>query len=163
MIENITPLIIAYNEEPNIARTLDRLVWASRIVVIDSGSTDKTVEIVRSYRQAEVFHRDFDDFASQWNFGNEQVNSDWVLSLDADYELSGDLIVELRGLNSNAAADGYRAQVCLSDFRSAPSRIALSAACGTLSESQGSLSKRGPHPTSGNCGQDFASLRRDLS
>ncbi len=49
MIESITPLIITYNEELNIARTLDRLVWARRIVVIDSGSTDKTVETVRSY------------------------------------------------------------------------------------------------------------------
>lgn len=110
MIGKITPLIIAYNEEQNIARTLDQLVWASRIVVVDSGSTDKTVEIARSYRQVEVLRRDFDDCASQWNFGNEQVNSEWVLSLDADYELSGDLMVELRGLNSNAAADGYRAK-----------------------------------------------------
>ena len=56
--------------------------------MIDSGSTDKTVEMVRSYPQAEIIHRDFDDCASQWNFGNAKVNSDWVLSLDADYELS---------------------------------------------------------------------------
>ena len=108
MIENITPLIIAYNEEPNIVRTLDRLVWARRIVVIDSGSTDKTLEIVRMYPQAEIFHRDFDDCANQWNFGDAQVNSEWVLALDADYELSPDLIGELRSLNSNTAADGYR-------------------------------------------------------
>lgn len=109
MIESITPLITTYNEESNIARTLERLVWARRIVVIDSGSTDKTIEIVRSYPQAEVFHRNFDNCASQWNFGNEQVNSDWVLSLDADYQLSDDLIMELRDLNPSAAADGYLA------------------------------------------------------
>jgi glycosyltransferase involved in cell wall biosynthesis len=109
MIDNITPLIIAYNEAPNIARTLDRLVWAKRIVVIDSGSTDQTVEIVRAYPQVEVIHRDFDDCASQWNFGNEQVNSDWVLSLDADYELGDDLIAELHNLKPRAAVDGYRA------------------------------------------------------
>src|SRR5262245_29902250 len=108
MIDKITPLIITFNEAPNIARTLDRLVWAKRILVIDSGSTDKTVEIVRSYPQAEVIHRDFDDFASQCNFGNDQVATDWVLSLDADYELSDELIVELRGLNASAATDGYR-------------------------------------------------------
>jgi glycosyltransferase involved in cell wall biosynthesis len=109
VINDITPLIITYNEAPNIARILDRLVWARRIVVIDSGSTDNTVDIVRSYPQVEVIHRDFDDHASQWNFGNDQVDVDWVLSLDADYELSDELIAELRGLNSSTAADGYRA------------------------------------------------------
>jgi glycosyltransferase involved in cell wall biosynthesis len=108
MIDKITPLIITFNEAPNIARTLDRLVWAKRIVVIDSGSTDKTVEIVRSYPQAEVIHRDFDDCANQWNFGNDQVATDWVLSLDADYELSDELIMELRGLTTSAGIDGYR-------------------------------------------------------
>jgi glycosyltransferase involved in cell wall biosynthesis len=109
MLEDITPLIIAYNEAPNIARTLDRLTWARRIVVIDSGSTDNTREIVCAYPQSEVIHRDFDDCASQWNFGNEQVNSDWILSLDADYELSNDLVAEMRGLNPDASVDGYRA------------------------------------------------------
>jgi glycosyltransferase involved in cell wall biosynthesis len=108
MIESVTPLIIAYNEAPNIARSLDRLRWARRIVVIDSGSTDETLQIVRAYPQAEVIHRDFDDCASQWNFGNEQVNSDWVLSLDADYELSDDLMTEITGLRPKTAA-GYRA------------------------------------------------------
>ena len=73
MLDDITPLVITYNEAPNIARTLDRLLWARRIVVIDSGSTDETLEIVRSYPQAEVIHRPFDDFASQCNFGIAQV------------------------------------------------------------------------------------------
>ena len=110
MLEDITPVIITYNEAPNIARTLDRLVWARRILVIDSGSNDGTVEIVRSYPQAEVVHRPFDDCASQWNFGNSQVSRGWVMSLDADYELSDALEVELRGLRPNEATSGYRAQ-----------------------------------------------------
>jgi glycosyltransferase involved in cell wall biosynthesis len=110
MIEEITPLIITYNEAPNIARTLDRLVWARRIVVIDSGSTDETLEIVRSYPQAEAIHRPFDDCASQWNFGNAQVDRGWVLSLDADYELSDTLVAELRRLHPTAATSGYRAR-----------------------------------------------------
>ena len=57
MIEDITPIIITYNEEANIARTLDRLIWARRILVIDSGSTDGTLDIIRSYPRAEVVHR----------------------------------------------------------------------------------------------------------
>jgi glycosyltransferase involved in cell wall biosynthesis len=110
VIEQITPLIITYNEGANIARTLKRLTWARRILVIDSGSTDETVEIVRSYPQAELIHRPFDDFASQCNFGIAQVATTWVLSLDADYELSEALVVELRGLSPDAAACGYRAR-----------------------------------------------------
>ena len=110
MLDDITPLVITYNEATNIARTLDRLVWARRIVVIDSGSTDETIEIIRSYPQAEVIHRPFDDFASQCNFGIAQVATTWVLSLDADYELSEALVTELHGLSPGAATSGYRAR-----------------------------------------------------
>jgi glycosyltransferase involved in cell wall biosynthesis len=110
MIDEITPLIITYNEAPNIARTLDRLVWARRIVVVDSGSTDETVEIVRSYPQAEVLQRPFDDCASQWNFGNSQVAGGWILSLDADYELSEALVAEIGTLRPAPTTSGYRAQ-----------------------------------------------------
>lgn len=110
MIEDITPLIITYNESANIARTLERLAWARRIVVIDSGSTDETEGIVRSYPQAEWIRRPFDDFASQCNFGIMQVATTWVLSLDADYELSEALVTELRGLSPGAATCGYRAR-----------------------------------------------------
>jgi glycosyltransferase involved in cell wall biosynthesis len=110
ILEDITPLIITYNEAPNIKRTLDRLIWARRIVVVDSGSTDETVEIVRSYPQAELIHRPFDDFATQCNFGIAQVTTTWVLSLDADYELSDALVTELRGLHPDATTGGYRAR-----------------------------------------------------
>jgi glycosyltransferase involved in cell wall biosynthesis len=110
MIEDITPIIITYNEEANIARTLDRLTWAQRIVVIDSGSTDGTLDIVRSYAQVEVVHRPFDEFASQCNFGISQVTTNWVLSLDADYELSEELVSELYRLHPEAAIGGYEAR-----------------------------------------------------
>ena len=110
MIEQITPLIITYNEAANIARTLDRLAWAGRIVIVDSGSTDETLEILRNYPQAEVIHRPFDDFASQCNFGVAQAGTPWVLSLDADYELSEQLVKELHGLSPEATTSGYRAR-----------------------------------------------------
>ena len=110
MIENITPFVITYNEAPNIARTFARLTWAPRIVVIDSGSTDGTLEIIRSYPRAEVIHRPFDDFASQCNFGIAQVTTAWVLSLDADYVLSDELMTELQKLRPDAATNGYQAR-----------------------------------------------------
>ena len=148
MIEDITPLVITYNEAANIARTLDRLTWAQRIVVIDSGSTDETLEIVRSYPQAEVIHRPFDDFASQCNFGIAQVSTPWVLSLDADYELSDELVTELHGLRPERGDRRLSRAIRLSYLRTAAARHALSAAHRALSKGQGVLSKRGPRPPS---------------
>jgi glycosyltransferase involved in cell wall biosynthesis len=108
VLNQITPLVITYNEAPNIRRTLDKLFWARRIVVIDSGSTDDTLEFARSYPQVEVIQHPFADFASQCNFGLTQVSSSWVLSLDADYELSDELVKELQALAPPASAGGYR-------------------------------------------------------
>jgi hypothetical protein len=110
VLDQITPLIITYNEAPNLRRTLAKLVWARRIVVIDSGSTDQTLEIIRSHSRADAIHRPFKDFASQCNFGLTQVITPWVLSLDADYELSDELVRELRSLSSEDRGKAYRAR-----------------------------------------------------
>jgi len=88
MIEQITPLILTYNEAPNIDRALERLTWANRIVVIDSFSDDETLDILANYPQVEVNQRRFDTHALQWNYGLEKINTKWILSLDADYILS---------------------------------------------------------------------------
>jgi glycosyltransferase involved in cell wall biosynthesis len=107
MLDEITPLILTYDEAPNIRRTLGKLCWAERIVVIDSGSTDGTFEILESYPQVEAIKRPFDDFAAQCNYGIEQVKSPWVLSLDADYELSEAFVQELKSLAPRDEAAGY--------------------------------------------------------
>jgi glycosyltransferase involved in cell wall biosynthesis len=108
--DQITPLIITYNEAPNICRTFGKLSWAQRIVVIDSGSTDGTIEMLRGYPQVEVIQHPFINAASQCNFGLTQVASPWVLSLDADYELSYELIRELASLEPPDSVVGYRAR-----------------------------------------------------
>jgi len=107
MIDAITPLVITLDEAPNIARTLDKLTWARRIVVVESGSVDGTIEILKRYPQVDRFDRPFDSFAEQCNFGLAQVQTEWVLSLDADYELSDDLVRELAELKPQTAA-GFR-------------------------------------------------------
>lgn len=106
----ITPLIITYDEAPNIRRTLAKLLWARRIVVVDSGSTDGTLEMLRDYPQVEVFDHPFVDFASQCNYGLTQIDSPWVLSLDADYELSDQLVSELATLSPPDQVVGYMAR-----------------------------------------------------
>jgi glycosyltransferase involved in cell wall biosynthesis len=110
LLAQITPLIITYDEAPNIRRTLDKLAWARRIVVIDSGSTDGTVEIMRCYPRVEVIPHPFTDFASQCNYGLTQIATPWVLSLDADYELSDALLRELTSLRPADDNAGYRAR-----------------------------------------------------
>jgi glycosyltransferase involved in cell wall biosynthesis len=109
VLDQVTPLILTLNEAPNIARTLDKLNWAQRIVVIDSGSTDETLEILRSYPRVQVIQHPFTDFASQCNYGLTRIADPWVLSLDADYELTDELVKELEALAPSAEVAGYRA------------------------------------------------------
>lgn len=110
MLEQITPLVLTYNEAPNIQRAMSKLFWARRIVVIDSGSTDETLSLLRNYPQVEVIQHPFTDFATQCNFGLTQVHTRWALSLDADYELSDLLVEEIGSLGDSDAIAGYRAQ-----------------------------------------------------
>jgi glycosyltransferase involved in cell wall biosynthesis len=97
-LNQITPLLITFNEASNLRATLEGVKWAKRIVIVDSGSTDATLEIASQFEQVEVFYRPFDHFADQCNFGLAKVESKWTLSLDADYFCSATFVDELRGL-----------------------------------------------------------------
>jgi glycosyltransferase involved in cell wall biosynthesis len=110
LLGQITPLILTYNEAPNIARTLERLSWAKRIVVIDSGSTDGTLDLLGANALVDLAHRTFTDFADQWNFGLSRVDTPWVLSLDADYELSSSFVDEMQSLCCDAEETGFEAR-----------------------------------------------------
>lgn len=107
MLEKITPLILTYNEAANIERTLRQLTWAKRIVVVDSFSTDETLDILKEFPQVQVFLRVFDTAAAQDNYGLEQVTTEWILSLDADYVLTDELIEEIRRLEPQDSINAY--------------------------------------------------------
>lgn len=109
MFELITPVILTFNEAPNIARTLSKLSWARDIVVLDSFSQDETLNIVKQFPQVRVFQRIFDNHASQWNFALTEtgIATEWVLALDADYVLSDDLANELERLVPVSTIAGY--------------------------------------------------------
>lgn len=109
-IDNISVLILTYNEAPNIGRTLDALAGFSDIVVLDSGSNDDTLEIVARYPNARAVSRPFDSHAVQWNYGLTGcgIVRDWVLALDADYVLSPALVTEIASLTPDDNAGGYR-------------------------------------------------------
>jgi len=110
MLDEITPVLLTYNEESNVARTLSRLGWAKDVVVVDSGSTDATVSIVTTFPNVRLFTRPFDTHARQWSFAVEQtnINTPWILRLDADYQVSDELIEEMRRLDPNAPISAYR-------------------------------------------------------
>lgn len=110
MLEKITPLILTYNEALNIERTLKHLTWAKTIIVVDSYSTDETLEIIKLYPQVQMFKRKFDTHAIQWNYGLEQITSEWVLSLDADYIVTDELIAEIKALQADKEINGYFAK-----------------------------------------------------
>ena len=112
MLDQITPLILTFNEAPNIARTLRQLSWAKEIVVVDSFSDDDTVEIVSAFPCVRVVQRAFDSHRNQWEFGLKEtgITTPWVLALDADYVASDELISELKTLQPDSETAGYRAK-----------------------------------------------------
>jgi glycosyltransferase involved in cell wall biosynthesis len=109
MLERITPVVLTLNEAPNIGRVLERLRWAGSVVVLDSGSTDATREIVTSFANARWFERPFDNHASQWNHALAFVATEWVLALDADYLVPNELVSEVESLLPDEATSGYEA------------------------------------------------------
>ena len=109
MIE-ATPLILSFNEAPNLPRTLRQLRWAGQIVVLDSFSTDETESICRGFPNLQFVQRRFDDHTSQWNYGLDLVPTPWVLSLDADYVLTDPLVHELQGLRPDPGVMAYFAR-----------------------------------------------------
>jgi glycosyltransferase involved in cell wall biosynthesis len=109
-LDQITVLILTYNEMPNIGRTLDALSRFPEVVVLDSGSTDDTVDIVHRYPNTRVTFRPFDNHAVQWNHGLTScgVQRPWLLALDADYRVPAILVDEIASLRPNSAVSGYR-------------------------------------------------------
>lgn len=97
-LESITPLILTWNEAPNLRRCLDGLRWAKRVVVLDSGSTDRTLEICAVYPNVAVFSRPFDNHTAQWNHAVGLAETDRVLSLDADYAIPGEFVREIEAI-----------------------------------------------------------------
>ncbi|MDX6710433.1 MAG: hypothetical protein QOH96_1449 [Blastocatellia bacterium] len=110
MLDQITPVMLTYNEEQNVSRTLSRLRWAKDIVVVDSGSTDGTLAALSEFDNVRLFKRRFDTHAQQWRYATEktQIATDWILRLDADYQVSDALRSELSRLASDSPVSAYR-------------------------------------------------------
>ncbi|MGF1677826.1 MAG: glycosyltransferase family 2 protein [Candidatus Methylacidiphilales bacterium] len=107
-LNTITPVVLTCDEEINLPRTLAALSWATRIVVCDSFSKDQTPFIARSHPKVHFFQRAFDTHSCQWNAAVERVETEWVLSLDADYLVTERLIKEIHQLENHDEVNGFR-------------------------------------------------------
>ena len=110
MLDQVTTVILTYNEIPNINRTLAALQWAGEIVVVDSGSDDGTVEYCESLPNVRVINRKFDTHSQHWNFAvaGTGIESPWILAMDADYLLTPRLRDEMAALDPPPGVKGYR-------------------------------------------------------
>jgi len=108
-LQRVEVLILTWNEEANLGRTLDALKAFPRVVVLDSGSTDGTLGIAARYPNVRVHTRPFDTHAAQWNHGLTGcgIEAPWVLALDADYGLSSALVDEIAALDPAAPVAAY--------------------------------------------------------
>jgi len=103
----LTVTVITLNEADHIEFALTSVAWADEIIVIDSGSTDGTVDIARRLAtRVEVL--DWPGYGAQKNRAADLASNDWILSLDADEHVPADLADEIRGVLEHPDAAGYR-------------------------------------------------------
>jgi glycosyltransferase involved in cell wall biosynthesis len=94
-MKRLSAIIITRNEEANLARCLESVRFADQVVVVDSHSTDQTVNIALSFN-AEVFTIDWNGFGHAKQFALDKATGDWVMSIDADEQLSAGLAAEIQ-------------------------------------------------------------------
>ena len=105
----ISATVITFNEEQDIAEALESLAWADEIIVVDSESTDRTVEIARRYTD-RVIVRPWPGYAAQKTFAAEQAANDWIFNLDADERVCPELAAQLLKLKNEGdpSAAGFK-------------------------------------------------------
>jgi glycosyltransferase involved in cell wall biosynthesis len=107
-MDALSATLITYNEETNIEEALRSLAWVDEVVVVDSGSTDRTLEICRRYTD-KVFTRAWTGYVDQKNHAVALASHDWILALDADERIGSQLQLEIEQLRQTSFQHpGYR-------------------------------------------------------
>lgn len=104
----ISALLITYNEILHIRAVLENLSFADEIIVVDSHSTDGTVEVIKEFKNVKLIQRAFKNFTDQRNFACTRATHPWILFIDADERMPQELIDEvLRTVSDSGAAEAY--------------------------------------------------------
>ncbi|MBI5756227.1 MAG: glycosyltransferase family 2 protein [Nitrospirae bacterium] len=105
-MEKLSVTIITLNEEHNIREALESVKWADEIVVVDSGSSDKTVDICKEYT-GKVFYNAWPGHIAQKNFAIDKASNQWILSIDADERVTPELADEIKEVLKGPETDAY--------------------------------------------------------
>lgn len=105
----LSAIILTKNEEERITECLESIKWAGEIILVDSGSTDKTLEIVKKYTD-KIFTDKSDDFSVKRNLGLEKAAGEWILYIDADERLTSELCEEIKSeiIDNKSEVNAYR-------------------------------------------------------
>ncbi len=106
-MSSLSVILITKNEASNIRECLDSVSWADEIIVVDSGSTDSTVDLARELGAQVYVHADWPGFGQQKNRALTYASKDWIFSIDADERVSPGLKAELASAMRTADAEGY--------------------------------------------------------
>jgi len=120
----LSVIIIAKNEEANIGRCLKSVQWADEIIVLDSGSSDRTVAIAKEYTN-KVYCTDWQGYGVQKQRALAYATHDWVLNLDADESVTTNFKAAVETALASNNADAYRIPICM-HFYSKPMRFSSS-------------------------------------
>ncbi|MDI6767734.1 MAG: glycosyltransferase family 2 protein [Bacteroidota bacterium] len=93
-LDKLSVIVITHNEEHNIVDCLQSVSWANEIIIVDSQSTDRTVDLARQFTQ-KIFITEWKGFAAAKNLALQRTSNEWVLSLDADERVTPELSLEI--------------------------------------------------------------------
>lgn len=99
-MHKISAVIITHNEENRVRSTLESVKWCDEIIILDSNSTDKTIDICKEYSNCKIFFQPFLGYGLQKELAVEKASNDWVLSLDADEVVTDALRKEIQTILS---------------------------------------------------------------
>ncbi len=106
-MNKISATIITKNEEKNIERCLKSLNWVDEIIVVDSGSTDKTIDICRKYN-CKIIETEWLGFGKTKKFAVNSASNNWIFSIDSDEEVTSELEAEIKNILVNPTHNGYK-------------------------------------------------------